>query len=92
MLDGKTFPNLGYTFYVHNMCSGATLIMIGHFLDMRPIGKIFIQYISCMDENMKAHMLEVYMATMGNHFFSQKLCAFNCGTNGLCRDGAWGSS
>jgi hypothetical protein len=29
----------------------------------------YTQYTSCLDEHMKAHMLEVYMAMMGNHFF-----------------------
>jgi hypothetical protein len=76
MLDGKTFPNLLYTFYVHNMCSGATLTRSGHFLGMKPIGKKFIQYISCMDEHMKARMLEVYMAMMGNHLFPKDYVCF----------------
>jgi len=35
MLDGKTFPNLGCTQYVPNMCNGAILTRSGHFLGMR---------------------------------------------------------
>jgi hypothetical protein len=36
----QTFPNLGHTPYVRNMFGGATLTRSGHFLSMKPIGKI----------------------------------------------------
>ncbi len=39
---------------------------------------------------MKACMLEVYMAMMGNHLFFQKPSAFDYGMDGLCGGGAWG--
>jgi hypothetical protein len=48
------------------------------------------QYISCLDEHMKARMLEIYMAMTANHFFFQKPGAFDDGIHGLCRGGAWG--
>jgi hypothetical protein len=31
----------------------------------------FAQYTSCLDEQMKTRMLEIYMVMMGNHFFSK---------------------
>jgi hypothetical protein len=31
----------------------------------------YAQYTSCLDEHMKAHMLEVYMAMTRKHFFSK---------------------
>jgi hypothetical protein len=37
-------------------------------------------------------MLEVDMAVIGNHFSPQKPGAFDCGLDGLCGGGAWGSS
>jgi len=43
--SNKTFPILGHTPYVHSMCDGATLIKSGHFLGMKPIGKIFMSNI-----------------------------------------------
>ncbi len=63
-MDGKTFPNLGCTHYVLPMCDGATLTRSAHFLSMRLAGKIITPNI-----HMKARMLEVYMAMIGNHFF-----------------------
>ncbi len=30
-----------------------------------------VKYISCLNEHMKAHILEVYMAMTGNYFFSK---------------------
>jgi hypothetical protein len=38
----------------------------------------FAQYTSCLDEHMKAHMAEVYMAIWGP-FFPQKPNVFYCG-------------
>jgi len=43
--SNKTFPNLGHTPYVCSMCGGATLTKGGHFLNMKPIGKIIISNI-----------------------------------------------
>jgi hypothetical protein len=48
------------------------------------------QYTSCVDEHMKAHMLEVHMAMTWNHFLIQKPRAFDYGTDGLCGGGVWG--
>jgi hypothetical protein len=31
----------------------------------------YAQYTSCLDEYMKAHIVEIYMAMMENHFFSK---------------------
>jgi hypothetical protein len=43
--SNKTFPILGHTFYVHSMCSGATLTINCNFLSMKPIGKIIMSNI-----------------------------------------------
>jgi hypothetical protein len=53
--------------------------------------KNYTQYTSCVDEHMKARMLEVYMAMTWNHFLIQKPSAFDYGMDGLCRSGVWGS-
>jgi hypothetical protein len=39
MLDGKSFPRVGCTPYVCNMCDGATLTRSGQFLGMKPTKK-----------------------------------------------------
>jgi hypothetical protein len=43
--SNKTFPILGHTPYVDNMCSGGRLTKNGHFLGTKPIGKIFMSNI-----------------------------------------------
>jgi len=91
MLDGKTFPNFSYTLYVHNMCVGATLTRSNHFLSMRPIGKNIHPIYKLPRWAYEGMHVRGLHSHDDEPFFSQNLGAFNCGTNSLCRGGAWGS-
>lgn len=54
------------------LCNGATLTKSGEFLGMKPIEKNnYVQFTICLDEQMKAHMLKVYMAMIGNLIFAK---------------------
>jgi hypothetical protein len=73
----NTSPNHGCTPYVCFMCNGATLTKNGQFLNIKPIEKNnYVQFTICLDEQMKAHMLKVYMARIGNLIFAKNQMCF----------------
>jgi hypothetical protein len=47
---------------------------------------------NCLFEKMKAHMLEVHTTMTRNLIIAQKPNAFDYGTNGVCKNGTYGSS
>jgi len=71
MLDGKIFPNLSCTPYV---CKNVWWCHIDKkwplFKHETHMKNNSTPYTSCLNEHMKARMLEVHMAMMGNQFFS----------------------
>ncbi len=84
MLDGKAFPNFGHTCYVIPMCDGAT------FLGMKPTWKKLHPIYKLPRWTYEGTHVGGLHGHDGEQFFPQKLCAFDYGTNDLCKGGAWG--
>ncbi len=75
MLDCKSCPSHGRTPCVHIMCGGATSTSNDHFLTIKTHKKNnLVQISSCLDEQMKAHIIEVQMAIMGSPILPKTKC------------------
>jgi hypothetical protein len=57
------------------MCGGATSTSNDHFLTIKTHKKNnLVQISSCLDEQMKAHIIEVQMAIMGSPILPKTKC------------------
>jgi hypothetical protein len=89
-MDDNTYPNHGHPHYVPSMCGGATLTRNGHCFSMRHIARIIcLVYELPRCTNERTHVGSAH--NNDKEFkFCQKSNAFDCGTYGVHRGGAWG--